>query len=112
MTDDAKASLRALHISKRIRAVRELSGLTSEEAADLVWIDRTSWAAYESGDEIPRAEDLFDFCARFRLSLDYIFWGHLIGVRRETARLLMEKIPDFVEYPNLPDAVGNVEPAA
>ena len=56
-----------------IKKIREENNKTQEEVAQLLKISRSSYAMWESGNEIFPIKRLIDFCNIFNISIDFIF---------------------------------------
>lgn len=52
-----------------LRGLREWAGLTQQQAAERLWLDRSQIARFETGERIPNAETLADYIQCF--DLDY-----------------------------------------
>ena len=62
----------------RIREYREKNGFSQEDLAQLLKLDRSSVAKWESGDNTPRTDRLIEMAKFFKCSID-----ELLGLRRE-----------------------------
>ncbi len=54
-----------------IKKIRESLGKTQEETAQLLEISRSSYAMWETNNDIIPIKRLIDFCETFNISLDY-----------------------------------------
>lgn len=54
---------------KEIRSARERAGLTQQEAAELLGVDRVTWARYEGG-------------TREMMPVLWAYWLHVAGLER------------------------------
>ena len=60
----------------RIREYREKNGFSQEDLAQLLNLDRSSVAKWESGDSTPRTDRLIEMAKIFKCSID-----ELLGLR-------------------------------
>jgi transcriptional regulator with XRE-family HTH domain len=83
-------------VGNRIRWVRELAGVSQSELARLYNTDQSKWSKYESGQRKPDPVDMISFCARFDVTMDYIYRGRLAGCNHELALRLAAEHPELV----------------
>lgn len=57
---------------RRLRALRNREGKTQQDMADLLGVDRTTYAKYESGANEPNIATLKQLSAHFNVSIDYL----------------------------------------
>lgn len=58
-----------------LKLLREKNGLTQQNLADILHIDRSSIGKYESGNTIPSVDILTKLSSHFDVSLDYLITG-------------------------------------
>ena len=61
------------HVGKRIREVREQSGMTQEELARRVHVSRSSVESWEIGQTYPSLDSCVALSKTFHVSTDYFF---------------------------------------
>lgn len=59
-------------LGPRIRSARESAGFTQESLAELTGVSRTAVARWESGDIIPKLENLVNLALLLNVSTDYL----------------------------------------
>ncbi|GAN79813.1 helix-turn-helix domain-containing protein [Acidocella aminolytica] len=62
-------------IGQRIRQVRELAGITQLELSEILGTTQAKWSKYELGMNMPDPMSMIEFCAKFGVTLDYIYRG-------------------------------------
>lgn len=55
-----------------LRQLRKTKGLTQEQLADKVHLDKSTISKYESNFQMPTLETMIEFAAIFNVSLDYL----------------------------------------
>jgi len=66
----------ALEIGKRIRAYRELHGLSQKDFADRCGVTQPQLCRYEGGTESPRSSVLDRLAKAMNCSMHYLYHGH------------------------------------
>lgn len=66
----------ALEIGKRIRAYRELHGLSQKEFADRCGVSQPQLCRYEQGSELPGGPVLARLADAMNCSMHYLYHGH------------------------------------
>lgn len=99
---DPAASERQRQTGERIRAIRELSGLTQTEVADLCGAGQAQWSRWERGERPAELAAMLKFARRAKTSLDLIYRGIPVGTHEALLRLLQLKVPHLLE----PDPTG------
>lgn len=61
----------------RIREYREKNGFSQEDLAQLLGLDRSSIAKWESGENTPRTDRLIEMAKSFKCSID-----ELLGLKK------------------------------
>ena len=59
--------------AENLKAARKESGLTQQELADKLEMNRSSFSKYENGEGFPRTETLLKICEMLEVSLDSLF---------------------------------------
>lgn len=81
----------AVEVGRRLGWVRELTGRTQEEM--LTEASQGQWSRWETGERLIPSVVAIEVCNRLRISMDYIYRGHLLGVHPELAKSLWEQHP-------------------
>ena len=87
-------------VGRRLRLLRELHGLTQEAMATQIGFGKQAWTKYESGSQLPNVFLMLEVCARFRVSIDYVYRGTLFGVHPDLAAELAARDPELVANTN------------
>ena len=95
MTDEEKRLAAA--VGRRLKWVRDLTGRTQGEM--LPGRSHGEYSRWENGKRALPLLDAIELCNRFRISLDYIYRGHLLGVHPELAKMLWEQHPKELVMP-------------
>src|SRR5271157_4431723 len=85
-------------VGQRLRWVRDLAGLTQQEVA-AESSAQGGWSRFENGVRMIPIREALEFCSRFQVSMDYIYRGHLTGVRPALAEQLLALHPELVRPP-------------
>lgn len=83
----------------RIRWVRELAGINQSKVAKLLGCSQQTITDYESGTRDPDPYLMCIFCARFKVTTDYILRGEVIGCNQELAADLLKAHPELAQMP-------------
>lgn len=59
--------------SQRLKELRQKKGLTQQEIADLVHVNRVTYTNWEKGNREPNFETLLKLADLFEVSLDWLF---------------------------------------
>lgn len=59
-------------INERLRAVRKANGLTQQNIADYLGLDRTTYTYYEMGDICPSVETFVKLSELYKVSVSYL----------------------------------------
>ena len=87
----------AIDVGRRLRWVRELTGRTQDEmVADA---SQGQWSRWETGERLIPPVAAIEVCNRLRISMDYIYRGHLLGVHPELAKYLWGQHPQELVPP-------------
>lgn len=82
-------------VGKRLRWVREAAGHTQEQAARLVGVEQSAWSKWEMGSRMADPYRMLTFCARYKVSMGYVYQASLVEVHPDLARLLLEAHPEL-----------------
>lgn len=74
---DMRMKKKGVTIELRIKQFRESNGLTQQELADKINVDRTTLSQYETGKRVPDIYVLWDIADVLDLSLDDLVKGEL-----------------------------------
>lgn len=77
-------------IARRIVATREALGLRSVDVCNDLGFRSNMYAQWESGDRRPNLDDMIRFCARYGLTLDWIYRGDMSGLQHGLATKLRQ----------------------
>ncbi len=117
MTDDEPADGLAVEIGQRLLWLRLLSGKTQDQMVTAAAQGR--WSRWENGERVIPPHVAIDVCNRFRVSMDYIYRGSLIGVHPDLATALLERYPGrlipppfYTGYTDPPDSDRDDRPNA
>jgi transcriptional regulator with XRE-family HTH domain len=80
-------------VGQRLDWVLELAGLSQTAAAGLLGVTQGELSRWITGTRMARLIPMMEFCQRFRVSLDYIYRGHLLGCHPDLARELIKRHP-------------------
>lgn len=61
----------------RLRELRQEAGLSQEQASDLLGIERSTYAYYETGRSVPNLRRLITITHLFHVTLDYLLMGRM-----------------------------------
>lgn len=67
----------AIEFKDRLKALREVNGLTQEEFADYVGVSRSAISGYETKGYQPSHEKLVKIAEKFEVSIDFLLSGSL-----------------------------------
>jgi transcriptional regulator with XRE-family HTH domain len=70
----------ALEVGKRIRAYRELHGLSQKDFADRCGVTQPQLCRYEGGTELPRGPVLEKLADAMKCTMDYLYRGRVEDV--------------------------------
>ena len=62
-------------LSENLVMLRNLKGLTQEQVAEKMQVDRSTVRRWEKGDKIPGYDESKKLSAIYNIPLDYIFFG-------------------------------------
>ena len=62
-----------MSFSEKFRAARKKSGLSQQQLADELKLDRSAIAHYEKGTAMPNAKNIFKICKVLNVSFDELF---------------------------------------
>jgi transcriptional regulator with XRE-family HTH domain len=82
-------------VGRRLKWVRQAMNMSQQQVADLLGIDRSSWALYERGQRLPDHYRVPVIAGRLRISVGYILSGSLDGVDRNLAIALASEHPQL-----------------
>ncbi len=82
----APESIKAEHISRRLRAIRRANGLTAAEMARLLEIERTYWTRWERGHRPIPNDMIWRITQLFEVDFDYVLAGRCAPCRRRCRR--------------------------
>jgi hypothetical protein len=89
--DDEPADGLAVEIGQRLMWVRLLAAKNQDQMAAAAAQGR--WSRWERGERIIPPHVAIEVCDRFRVSMDYIYRGRLIGVHPDLAKALLARYP-------------------
>jgi transcriptional regulator with XRE-family HTH domain len=78
-------------IGIRLRAVREVEGLTQEAFARAIGVTETALGNWERGDRVADVLAMVRVLSRFGVTLEWIYAGHLRGMDFDYAEKLRER---------------------
>lgn len=81
---------------RRLAAVRQLAGLTQTKLGDILNVGQSTVAKWESGERMADPSRMAAVCARFKVSMDFLYRGRLEGLAHGLAVTLAQKHPDLV----------------
>lgn len=81
---------------KRLRAIRDLAGVTQEALCELLGVDQSTYSKWEKGKRVPDVLVMTAFAARFKTSLDFLYRGAPIGMHPDLVHLLRTGYPSLV----------------
>ena len=90
----------------RIAAVRKLASITQESLAELLNVDQSTVAKWEKGRRMAEPYKMVAFCARFKLTMDFVYRGRLDSLATDLALALAQQFPDLVVVPQPSMALG------
>lgn len=73
-------------IAHRLRATREALQLTPSQFADGAGIKRNTYSQWEAAKGRPQLDQAMALCAKYRLTLDWIYFGNTDGLPMNLAR--------------------------
>ncbi len=79
-----------------LKWAREIVEPNQAECARIMDIGQSVWNKWEKGTRAPDPYKMIEFCARFRVTMDYIYRGRLQGVNPELALHLAALHPELV----------------
>ncbi len=82
-------------VGLRLRWVRAVAGHSQGKVAGLLGMDQSTWSKWEKGERMPDPYKLLVFCARYRVSMGYIFQGSLVELHPGLRDLLQEAHPEL-----------------
>ncbi len=82
-------------VGGRLRLLREVHGMTQLALATAIHVDKSAWTKYEKGHLLPNPYKMLEVCARFRVSMDYLYRGTLFGVHPDLAVELAARDPEL-----------------
>ena len=62
-----------MSFAENFKNARKSSGLTQQQVADALGLDRTSIAHYEMGDSMPNGRNFEKICELFNITFDELF---------------------------------------
>ena len=86
-------------VGKRLLWVRQIARLTQSDVAAALGCSRQTVNDYESGVRDPDPYLMVIFCARFKVTMDYIFRGDVIGCDRALTAQLLLAHPELAQAP-------------
>jgi transcriptional regulator with XRE-family HTH domain len=88
-------------IGERIKYLRKLQGLTTEQLADVIGMKKGSVSSYENNRYDPSAKTIVSICKQFDVSADWLLTGEGRGPKEEAPPLddeAKEKIKKYIGY--------------
>lgn len=82
-------------VGARMRLVRELADVTQVQLAEILAANQGTIAKWEAGQRLLPPYKGLAFCARFRVSMEYLYRGTLFGVHPALAAQLMALQPEL-----------------
>lgn len=82
-------------VGARLRLLRLTANQTQKQMGDLLGVQKEAWTKYEAGDLTPAPYKMEAICARFKVSMEYIYRGTLFGVHPGLAPLLAAQDPSL-----------------
>lgn len=100
-SSDTELGATAMQIGagRRLAAVRQMVGLTQVKLGELLQVDQSAVGKWETGSRMPDPYKMSAVCARFGVTMDFVYRGRLEGVNRELALALAQAHPDLVVVP-------------
>jgi len=89
--DDNDAKKMAAEAGRRLKWVRELTGKSQKQMAVLIGVSQGEWSRWEKGARLQPPDRMAVLCRRLRISMDYIYRGHLVGVHHDLAEELSKR---------------------
>lgn len=78
-------------LADNLRTLRKSFGLTQQEVADILGIDRSTYTFYEAGKSTPTKENIVKLCDIFNVTVGYLF-----GVEKNCPELKVANRSDQV----------------
>ena len=88
-----RASEALLICGKRLRAAREALGIEAKEAARSAGAGASTWSMWENGHRLADPLAVARFCARYGISMDWVYMGDTRGMSPELAKLVVAQFP-------------------
>lgn len=85
----------AKKVGQRLAWVREIAGASQGKVASLLGIGQQAVSGYEKGIRVPDPHVMLVFCARFQVSMEYVYRGGLAGVHPALAGALLAAHPEL-----------------
>lgn len=82
-------------VGRRLMWVREIARHTQAQAAEMIGAKESDYIKWESGELAAAPARLLRFCARYRVSMDYIYRATMQGVHPELAEMLLDAHPEL-----------------
>lgn len=82
-------------VGRRLMWVREIARHTQAQAAEMIGAKEGEYSKWESGELAAAPARLLRFCARYRVSMDYIYRATMQGVHPELADMLLDAHPEL-----------------
>lgn len=73
--------------------------MTQAAVSRLLGIDQSGWNRWEKGNRTPDPWSMIEVCARFRVTMDFIYRGWTEGLPPRLAVRLAKRYPDLVTLP-------------
>jgi transcriptional regulator with XRE-family HTH domain len=86
-------------VGERLDWVIEAAGISQTAAASLIGVTQGELSRWVNGTRMSRIVPMLAFCSRFRVSLDYIYRGHLLGCHPDLAQQLAREHPGRLVLP-------------
>jgi len=81
-------------IGARLRVSRKAVGVSPTELCRELGIRRSTYSMNEVGSNLPNVYDMIRLCARYGLTLDWIYLGDMSGVKSDLASKIMQTLKD------------------
>lgn len=83
---------RLMTLQENLKKTRIDKGMSQKEVADILKIDRSTYAKYESGTSEPNCTTLIEFANFFEVSLDWLLCGRTFDVSSSNLEQLLQRI--------------------